>query len=97
LSPPVAPRSVCSSHSSPPAVRHSCSSPVLFISGGGFNRRDDPHWIVCGIPEVLYSDHGSDFTSRHLDQVGADLKVQLIFSLPASREATGASNAFSQQ
>jgi putative transposase len=41
-----------------------------------------PHagWHVCGIPQVLYTDHGSDFTSRHIEQVTADLKVRLIFS-----------------
>ena len=43
-------------------------------------RKEDPRWHVCGIPEILYTDHGSDFTSRHLEQVAADLKIQLIFS-----------------
>ncbi|XGV94397.1 MAG: Mu transposase C-terminal domain-containing protein (plasmid) [Leptolyngbya sp. BL-A-14] len=38
------------------------------------------HWSVCGIPAVLYTDHGTDFTSRHLEQVSADLKIQLVFS-----------------
>lgn len=52
-------------------------------------RKEDPRWIVCGIPEVLYTDHGSDFTSRHLEQVGADLKVQLIFSLPGKPRGRG--------
>jgi putative transposase len=32
----------------------------------GIWRKDDPRWNVCGIPDVLYTDHGSDFTSRHL-------------------------------
>jgi putative transposase len=43
-------------------------------------RKEDPAWPVCGIPEVLYVDHGSDFTSRHLEQVAADLKIQLVHS-----------------
>jgi len=43
-------------------------------------RKGDPHWHVCGIPAVFYTDHGSDFTSQHLEQVAADLKMQLIFS-----------------
>ena len=30
-----------------------------------------PPAIVCGIPDVLYTDHGSDFTLRDLEQVGA--------------------------
>jgi hypothetical protein len=24
-------------------------------------RKEDPRWHVCGIPEVLYSDNGSDY------------------------------------
>ncbi len=40
----------------------------------------DPHWRVCGIPGVFYTDHGSDFTSRHLEQVAADLEMRLVFS-----------------
>ena len=43
-------------------------------------RKPQPGWRICGIPQVLYTDHGSDFTSRHLEQVLADLKVQLVFS-----------------
>jgi putative transposase len=34
------------------------------------------------IPEILYTDNGSEFTSRHLEQVSADLKVRLVFSTP---------------
>src|SRR5262249_62051086 len=26
-------------------------------------RKAQPGWHLCGIPQVLYSDHGSDFTS----------------------------------
>jgi putative transposase len=43
-------------------------------------RKGRPGWQVCGIPGILYSDHGSDFTSRHLEQVAADLKIRLINS-----------------
>lgn len=35
---------------------------------------------ICGIPEKFYTDHGSDFTSTHLEEVAADLKIELIFS-----------------
>lgn len=44
-------------------------------------RKGRPGWQVCGIPEVLYSDHGSDFTSHHLEQVAVDLKIRLINSM----------------
>jgi putative transposase len=43
-------------------------------------RKESPGWHVCGIPEVLYTDHGSDFTSRHLEQVAVELKIRLVFS-----------------
>jgi hypothetical protein len=28
-------------------------------------RKEDSRWIVCGIPDILYTDNGSDFTSQH--------------------------------
>jgi putative transposase len=43
-------------------------------------RKASPPWHLCGIPDVFYTDHGSDFTSRHLEQVGADLNIVLVFS-----------------
>ena len=43
-------------------------------------RKEDPHWHICGIPTVFYSDHGSDFTSKHMEQVAVDLGIELIFS-----------------
>ncbi len=43
-------------------------------------RKSELGWHVCGIPDVFYTDHGSDFTSRHLEQVAADIKMQLVFS-----------------
>ena len=55
----------------------------------GIWRKDDPGWNICGIPAVLYTDHGSDFTSRHLEQVSADLKIRLIFSTPGKPRRRG--------
>lgn len=48
-----------------------------------------PGWPVCGLPEVLYSDHGGDFTSRHLEQVCADLHVRLVHSTPGVPQGRG--------
>jgi len=45
-------------------------------------RKAEPGWHVCGIPAVFYTDHGSDFTSRHMEQAAADLGMRLVFSLP---------------
>src|SRR5262249_57239187 len=46
-------------------------------------------WHVCGIPEVLYTDHGSDFTAQHLEQVSADLKIRLVVSIPGKPRGRG--------
>jgi hypothetical protein len=43
-------------------------------------RKEDPRWQICGIPSTFYTDHGSDFTSKHLEQVADDLNMALIFS-----------------
>jgi putative transposase len=43
-------------------------------------RKTDTAWPVCGIPDRLYVDHGSDFTSLHLEQVAAELRFQLVYS-----------------
>jgi putative transposase len=43
-------------------------------------RKTDPRWQVCGLPDVLYSDHGADFTCRHLQQVCVDTHVELVHS-----------------
>jgi putative transposase len=43
-------------------------------------RKGEPGWHICGIPQAFYTDHGSDFTSRHLEQAAADLKIRLVFS-----------------
>lgn len=50
-----------------------------------------PHaaWPVCGIPDVLHVDHGSDFTSTHLEQVAADLHVQLVYSTVGRPQGRG--------
>ena len=52
-------------------------------------RKEDARWVVCGIPDVLYTDNGSDFTSNHLEQVGADLKIRLVFSIPGKPRGRG--------
>lgn len=52
-------------------------------------RKADPAWPVCGIPDVLYVDHGSDFTSNHLDQVAADLRFRIIYSTVARPQGRG--------
>jgi putative transposase len=52
-------------------------------------RKADPRWHVCGIPDTFYTDNGGDFTSRHLEQVSADLKIELVFSWPGNPRGRG--------
>jgi putative transposase len=52
-------------------------------------RKADPRWPVCGIPDVLYVDHGSDFTSQHLEHVAADLHFELVYSTVARPQGRG--------
>jgi putative transposase len=55
----------------------------------GIWRKGHPHWHICGVPQVLYTDNGADFTSKHLEQVAADLKMRLIFSTPGKPQGRG--------
>jgi len=52
-------------------------------------RKPWPGWHVCGIPGAFHVDHGSDFTSAHLEQVMADLRTRAYFSLPGQPSGRG--------
>ena len=52
-------------------------------------RKPWPGWHVCGIPGAFHVDHGSDFTSAHLEQVMADLRTRAYFSLPGQPRGRG--------
>jgi putative transposase len=52
-------------------------------------RKPWPGWHVCGIPDAFHVDHGSDFTSAHLEQVMADLRIRAYFSLPGQPRGRG--------
>jgi putative transposase len=55
----------------------------------GIWRKSEPAWHVCGIPSAFYTDHGADFTSRHLEQVAADCKIRLVFSTAGQPRGRG--------
>ncbi len=52
-------------------------------------RKPDPSWAMCGIPDVLYVDHGSDFTSHHLERTAIELHIRLIHSTVARPQGRG--------
>jgi len=35
--------------------------------------KDNPKWLVCGIPDIFYTDRGSDFRSERIKQIAAEL------------------------
>jgi putative transposase len=39
-------------------------------------RKEETRWHVCRIPDVFYTDNGSDYRSKHMEQVSADIKMQ---------------------
>ena len=47
-------------------------------------------------PQTFYTDHGSDFTSRHLEQVAADLPMVLVFSTAGMPRGRGRIERFFQ-
>ena len=49
----------------------------------------DPAWPMCGLPEVLYVDHGSDFISQQLANATVDLHIRLIHSAVARPQGRG--------
>jgi putative transposase len=59
-------------------------------------RKEDPQWHVCGIPEIFYTDCGSDFTSHHLEQVSAELHMRLTNSIPGQPRGRGRIERFFQ-
>lgn len=58
-------------------------------------RKTDPVWAVCGLPDVLHVDHGSDFTSHHLEYTAVALKIRLIFSTIGRPQGRGKVERFS--
>lgn len=52
-------------------------------------RKGEPDWPVCGIPERFYTDHGSDFESRRMEQVAADIRMRLDFSMVGEPRGRG--------
>lgn len=55
----------------------------------GIWTKNDPHWPMCGIPDRLYVDHGTDFTSDHLSQTAKDLHFEIIYSAVARPQGRG--------
>src|SRR5699024_274853 len=51
--------------------------------------KSDPAWSMCGMPDALYVDHGSDFTSHHLEYTAIALKIRIIHSTVGRPQGRG--------
>ena len=52
-------------------------------------RKSDPAWPMFGLPDVLHIDHGSDFTSQHIEYTAVALKIRLIYSTVGRPQGRG--------
>lgn len=52
-------------------------------------RKTDPAWAMCGIPDILHVDHGSDFISHHLEGTALALHFRIIHSTVGRPQGRG--------
>ncbi len=52
-------------------------------------RKTDPTWAMSGIPDILHVDHGSDFTSHHLERTAIELRIRIIHSTVGRPQGRG--------
>lgn len=56
-------------------------------------KKHNPSWPMCGIPQILYTDHGTDFMSLHIEQVCIRLKIRMINSMVGRPQGRGKDRA----
>jgi putative transposase len=59
-------------------------------------KKNNPSWPMCGIPQILYTDHGTDFMSLHIEQVCIRLKIRMINSMVGRPQGRGKIERFFQ-
>lgn len=52
-------------------------------------RKQNPSWVMCGLPDILRVDHGSDFTSHHLERTAVALHIRTIHSTVGRPQGRG--------
>lgn len=56
------------------------SAQTSLVLRDAIGEKREKNWPMQGVPESFYTDHGSDFTSKHMEEVAVDLRMGLIFS-----------------
>lgn len=59
-------------------------------------KKKESSWQICGIPRILYTDHGSDFMSHHIEQVCVGLKIRMLNSAVGRPQGRGKIERFFQ-
>ena len=59
-------------------------------------KKNTPTYNICGIPQILYTDHGSDFMSHHIEQVCINIKIRMVNSAVGRPQARGKIERFFQ-
>lgn len=59
------------------------AEPLAGVAPRPCGARPTPAWAVYGVPDIVYVDHGSDFTSENVRQVAVDLHIELVHSAVA--------------
>jgi hypothetical protein len=80
---------MCSTSNLDMALSPSRSALPIMRKSGPFLSRVIPAALSHALRYSSRLDHGSDFTSRHLEQVSADLKIRLIFSMAGRPRGRG--------
>lgn len=52
-------------------------------------RKTDAAWAMCGLPDIPHVDHGSDFTSNHLERTAIGLHIRIIHSIVGLPQGRG--------
>lgn len=59
-------------------------------------KKKNTDWEICGVPSILYTDHGADFKSIHIEQVCINLKIRMINSAVGKPRGRGKVERFFQ-
>lgn len=59
-------------------------------------KKEELNWQICGIPQILYTDHGRDFISGHIEQVCIALKIRMLNSAVGRPQGRGKIERFFQ-
>lgn len=79
-------RAICGFYLS---LDYPCSMNTALALRQAIWKKNNPRWLVSGIPQILYTDNGSDFISEQIEKLCASLKIRLVHSIPGRPQGKG--------